>query len=147
MTLFIGGNDYCLNICYNDEQDRVVNNAEYDLVKTLRYLRDNLPRTMVNVLIPPNVITILFSMRGKPQECNSLHYIECPCVFSFNQQKNLKRSLNTIKKWKARVKEVTSRAEFLEKPVSSSSQDFLLLPNFLFISFPGLYCKFDAIHR
>ncbi len=118
MTLFIGGNDFCLNICYYDEQDQVVRNAEHDLVKTLRYLRDNLPRTIVNVLLPPNVISILFSMRGKPGECDYLHYVECPCVFSLNQQKNLKRSLNTIKKWKARVKEVTSRPEFHQKPVS-----------------------------
>lgn len=118
VTLFIGGNDFCLDFCYYQDQDRWINKAEQDLTRTLRFLRDNFPRTMVNVITPPDVVSLLLAMRGKPRECETTHYLECPCVFSLNHQRNLKRSLKTIEKWKQRVKKIILRPEFQEKPVN-----------------------------
>lgn len=54
VTYMIGGNDFCLDICYYDNQDKVLEKARADLILALRILRENLPRTMVNVVLPPD---------------------------------------------------------------------------------------------
>lgn len=53
ITLLIGPNDFCLDICYRDRPESVVDSHERDLLATFRNIRDNMPRTMINVLIPP----------------------------------------------------------------------------------------------
>lgn len=83
VTFMIGGNDFCLDICYHQNQEKVIDNAGKILSLALRILKNNLPRTMVNVVLPPDV-TILARMTNKPPECQSLHYLECPCFFSLN---------------------------------------------------------------
>lgn len=117
ITLLVGGNDFCLDICYYEDQDRLVDKAEHDLMTTLRYLRDNFPRTMVNVAIPPDVVSLLLTMRGKPMECVMTHYFECPCVFSLNHQMTIRRTMHTIRKWMKRVEEVANRQEFQDRYV------------------------------
>jgi hypothetical protein len=94
-----------------------VEKAEYDLMITLRYLRDNFPRTMVNVGIPPDVVSLLLTMRGKPMECVFTHYLECPCVFSLNNQMTIQRTMQTIRKWMKRVEDVANREEFQNRSV------------------------------
>lgn len=98
VTYMIGGNDFCLDICYFPNQDKVLEKARNDLILALRILRENLPRTMVNVVLPPDV-SILTRFTNKPDECKSLHYVECPCFFSLNHMKNRKRSMDTIRRW------------------------------------------------
>ena len=48
----IGSNDFCLDICYFDNQEKLLDEAERNMVHVLRILRDNLPRTLVNMVIP-----------------------------------------------------------------------------------------------
>lgn len=93
----IGANDFCLDICYHHDQDKVIERAMDNLKKTLRILRENLPRTIVNVVLPPNVSN-LTKFTNIPPECQSLQYLECPCFFSLNHLKNQERSANTIKR-------------------------------------------------
>lgn len=97
VTYMIGGNDFCLDICYFDNQDRVIEKAGADLLLVLRILRENLPRTMVNVVLPPNV-EMLVHFVNKPDVCKSLHYLECPCFFSLNQIRNRERYVDTIRR-------------------------------------------------
>lgn len=45
LTLMIGGNDFCSDICYQTNATLWMNESqERNLIKTLRYLRDNMPR-------------------------------------------------------------------------------------------------------
>jgi hypothetical protein len=52
VTIMIGSNDFCLDICYHDNQQRLLDEGEINMIRVLRILRDNLPRTLVNVVIP-----------------------------------------------------------------------------------------------
>nr|CAD7578918.1 unnamed protein product [Timema californicum] len=49
VTIHIGSNDFCLDMCYQDE-DQVPENHRNDLQRSLDYLQDNLPRTLVNLV-------------------------------------------------------------------------------------------------
>lgn len=53
VSLLIGPNDFCLDMCYYTDMDVVVRNHERDLTATLRILRDNLPKTFVQVILSP----------------------------------------------------------------------------------------------
>lgn len=54
ITILIGPNDFCLDFCYQRNPDKAPINHERDLITTLRILRDNLPRTVVNLVLPPS---------------------------------------------------------------------------------------------
>lgn len=50
MTFMIGGNDFCSDICYQTNATQWLNvDQEANLLKTLRYMRDNMPRYVVVV--------------------------------------------------------------------------------------------------
>nr|CAD7201851.1 unnamed protein product [Timema douglasi] len=53
VTIHIGGNDFCLDMCYQDE-DQVPENHRNNLQRSLDYLQDNLPRTLVNLVTTTN---------------------------------------------------------------------------------------------
>ena len=52
ITLMIGSNDFCLDICYFENQEKVIADAEQNIIHVLRILRENLPRLLINVVIP-----------------------------------------------------------------------------------------------
>ena len=54
ITLLIGPNDFCINLCYEKIPESVVDAHEKDLLATFRNIRDNMPRTIINVVIPPS---------------------------------------------------------------------------------------------
>lgn len=95
-----------------------------DLTLVLRILRDNLPRTMVNIVLPPNV-EIIKNFTNKPGECETLHYLECPCMISLTHLKNIGKSMDTIKRWNTVVKEVVDMEEFHNRSVSSNKNQEL----------------------
>ena len=53
ITMMIGPNDFCSDMCYHEDPENVINLMEKDLMAVLRTLKENLPRTMVNVVVPP----------------------------------------------------------------------------------------------
>lgn len=45
LTFMIGGNDFCSDVCYQTNATQWINRSqEKYLIKTLRYIRDNMPR-------------------------------------------------------------------------------------------------------
>ena len=52
ITIMIGSNDFCLDVCYYDNQDKLIDDAGRNMIHVLRIIRENLPRTLVNVVIP-----------------------------------------------------------------------------------------------
>lgn len=53
ITFMIGANDFCLDMCYYKVPERVIDLHEKHLLSVLRTIRDNLPRTIVNVVNAP----------------------------------------------------------------------------------------------
>lgn len=52
ITIMVGSNDFCLEVCYYKNQEKLVEQSGRDLIQVLRILQVNLPRTMVNVVLP-----------------------------------------------------------------------------------------------
>lgn len=52
VTIMMGSNDFCLDVCYYKNQDKLLRQAAQDMKTVLRILRENLPRTLVNVVLP-----------------------------------------------------------------------------------------------
>lgn len=50
----IGPNDFCLEYCYVRSIEEYNQRHKQDLIKVFRYLRDNLPRTFVNLVMAPS---------------------------------------------------------------------------------------------
>lgn len=154
VTMMIGSNDFCLDICYFSNQDKLIEVARSNMVRALRILRENLPRTLVNLVVPVGKrkkiflhsnrifwirnyvyrfadVTIIFGFKQTSRECQGFHWLECPCMVSLSHQKSLEMSLNTVRKWKVMVKEVADMPEFHDREVwkrrNSSSACFKLL--------------------
>lgn len=53
ITYLIGDNDFCLEMCYYRNTEIIIRKHKEDLLTVLRTLRDNLPRTIVNIIPPP----------------------------------------------------------------------------------------------
>jgi hypothetical protein len=50
VSLMIGNNDVCSEMCYWKDPSQIVSSHYWGVRKALDYLRDNLPRTFVNVI-------------------------------------------------------------------------------------------------
>jgi hypothetical protein len=75
----IGPNDFCSDICYQPVPEKVLRYHDKYLTMALRTIRDNLPRTMINVVTTPSM-KVLLDFIGTPNECISVHKV---CVTSF----------------------------------------------------------------
>lgn len=107
----IGSNDFCLDMCYLDDPARSARSHERDLTLALRTLRDNLPRLLVNVVPPPSM-SIIVDMPGKPMDCMSSHYIECPCMFSYQFVDRRKAFYAIMQRWQETVERIARAPEF-----------------------------------
>lgn len=55
INVHIGGNDFCIDICYRKDPYELLRLHKKHLTETLRTFRDFLPKTMVNVVVPPGI--------------------------------------------------------------------------------------------
>lgn len=55
INVLVGGNDFCIDLCFHKDPYEVLRLHEKHLTETLRTFRDFLPRTMVNVLSAPGI--------------------------------------------------------------------------------------------
>ncbi|KAK6633727.1 hypothetical protein RUM44_004334 [Polyplax serrata] len=116
ITLFIGSNDFCLNFCYMNAKN-FKNSAEThrrELTAALDYLRDNLPRTLVNVLLPPN-LKLLAELKGLPAQCDTLHLVTCPCLFGKLRKSHFEENIRMQTEWQKVQTEVTSDVRYRQK--------------------------------
>lgn len=117
VTYMIGANDFCSEICKFDDQEDLIVKAGNNLHTVLKLLKENLPRTLVNVVLPPDVSALL-SIKNRPIECSFVNFLECPCILSQNYPWTLERSLKTIKSWKEHIEMIVGREEFHDNDVS-----------------------------
>lgn len=78
LTIMIGGNDLCTHICNYDKVENFPQKYKERLIKSLNYLRDNLPRTFVNIIPLPALQDIVL-VDDKPERCQLLHVMQCSC--------------------------------------------------------------------
>ncbi|XP_055628956.1 phospholipase B1, membrane-associated isoform X2 [Toxorhynchites rutilus septentrionalis] len=149
ITLLIGGNDFCSNICYLNPPEKSLAYHENNILAALRTFRDYLPRTIVNLVASPNV-DILTKLKAKPLECVSTHIFECPCFMATQFARNEKRYVKIIEYWNELQKDIAGREEFQNKP------DFSVVfqPFIINITVPNLpngdsdvsYLSMDCFH-
>lgn len=60
-------------------------------------------------------MSVLLALRGRPEQCQSTHYFECPCFFGLRFQPYRKRLLKVIETWKKRQVEIVNRPEFHDR--------------------------------
>lgn len=94
----IGGNDFCSDICYHTNATQWINqDQEKYLIKTLRFLKKAMPRTLIN-LVPSPLVSLSFSMdnvKEVPFTCQLSRPIECSCLFGpkYSGNRNFYRQL------------------------------------------------------
>lgn len=114
VTVCMGGNDICSFVCTMDEPDTLPEQHRQRLIRSLRYLRDHLPRTYVNVVPVPLVSTVI-ERTDKPTRCQILHHGECSCWVGrlYNQTRQSARKMHAIQqRMQAVESEVAAMKEF-----------------------------------
>lgn len=114
VTICMGGNDICSFLCTMESPETLPERHRERLIRSLRYLRDNLPRTYVNVVPVPLVATVIQRM-DKPTRCELLHHGECSCWVGrlYNQTEESTRRMHAIQlRMQAVEVEVAAMKEF-----------------------------------
>ncbi|XP_068085168.1 phospholipase B1, membrane-associated-like [Anabrus simplex] len=114
VTLMIGPNDFCLDMCYVKNAGKLPENHRQDLISTLDFLRDNMPRTVVNLVMVPD-LEILMNFTAKPQRCQILHSIECPCLLGLAYQHRRQHFLDIMRQWRQVEMEVANSDRYRTK--------------------------------
>ncbi|KAJ8962095.1 hypothetical protein NQ318_018049 [Aromia moschata] len=121
ITHMIGDNDFCTEICfYNSSRIALIKHKD-DLVKVLRILKANLPRTIVNVVPPPH-LQVLTRMFDKPFICHLTHSVACPCLIGLSYQARQKKFLDVMRVWQKLDIEISNSPEF-------DLDDFTVIPH------------------
>ncbi|GFG38526.1 hypothetical protein Cfor_01196 [Coptotermes formosanus] len=79
VTILVGHNDFCSEICYVNRAT-VTGNIRAQLEAALNYLQDNMPRVLINLLLPLDV-TIYKSFATAIPACQIYYRFACSCFF------------------------------------------------------------------
>uniref|UniRef100_A0A1A9WTA0 Phospholipase B1, membrane-associated n=1 Tax=Glossina brevipalpis TaxID=37001 RepID=A0A1A9WTA0_9MUSC len=110
ITLFIGSNDFCSHVCFHSNPMDAIDFHEKDMLKTLRYLRDNVPRLMVNVMPAINLL-FLTKFKNLPPLCDKILTFACPCLIK--RSKDHQRFMDQLMtKWFERDVKIATKKEF-----------------------------------
>lgn len=100
ISIFIGHNDFCSEICAVPSPWSIVENHKIELVKTLRILRDNLPRTFIAIQLPPHLKELVASRKGRNSlKCYVTTLIECSCLFALQFQDRRQEYYKVIRRY------------------------------------------------
>ncbi|XP_026470805.1 phospholipase B1, membrane-associated-like [Ctenocephalides felis] len=114
ITIMIGANDMCSHVCYERNPESYPELHRRNLIKALKYIKNNIPRSFVNIVaVPP--INLLTGFRHQPPICWAWHLVECSCFFGSRVEKQQPRYINILKRWVAVEKEVSALPEFQDK--------------------------------
>ncbi|XP_006608907.1 phospholipase B1, membrane-associated-like [Apis dorsata] len=113
ISLMIGANDFCINICAVSSPWSILEKHRIDLINTFRILRDNLPRTLVSLIIMPNLKeSILASEKGNSLKCYIMSILQCPCLHALQFRNQRKEYFEIMKRWQKIEEEVANYSEF-----------------------------------
>lgn len=114
VTISIGANDICSGVCTLKDPNKMPKIHKKYLLKALRYLKENLPRVLVNVVSKPKVEAPMFFPNKDPM-CQTLHLVECSCFIGgfFNATKKTRAWFSKIEEEYMKAEEdVTKMEEF-----------------------------------
>lgn len=122
ISLFIGSNDVCSDMCYYDNIEDFLESHRKNLYKTLKILKDNIPRVFVNIVPVPNIENTVRLMNKLPPFCEYIQKVYCHCILSdsFNAQKlrNISKIIESVQKID---QEIPALPEF-------QTEDFAVMP-------------------
>nr|CAH7756907.1 unnamed protein product [Callosobruchus chinensis] len=133
ITILIGANDFCLELCYQKDPHDVLEKHRAHLQQALRSLRDSLPRTIV-VLIPPPFIRPVVEFKDRPPVCRMMHSFLCPCLAGLAYWRQRTTFDDVMRKWQLLDIEIANSQEF-------DLEDFTVIPlnmtlNYTFPKYP-----------
>ncbi|XP_039277521.1 phospholipase B1, membrane-associated isoform X2 [Nilaparvata lugens] len=111
VTLMIGSNDFCVDVCYMKQMTLAPELHRRDLIKTITYLRDNLPRTILQIVVAPN-LEVIMNFTGLPMTCRITQTSECPCLIGLPFRSKRKTMLKIMDEWQKVEMEVAMDPKF-----------------------------------
>ncbi|XP_063975285.1 phospholipase B1, membrane-associated-like isoform X2 [Diachasmimorpha longicaudata] len=134
VSIFIGANDICSDICYNPSAWASLDNHKADMLTTLRLLKDNLPRTLVSIVPVPDIKTLV-EMKGRSKLCRITTDIECSCGFGLRFRHRRQEFFEINRRWIDLDEAIGTYPEFQTKdfavvvqPITGNAQ-FPTLPD------------------
>ncbi|XP_076672672.1 phospholipase B1, membrane-associated [Andrena cerasifolii] len=114
VSLMIGSNDFCSEMCSIPSAWSILEAHRVDLVKTLRIIRDNLPRTLLILHMPPHLSSLVDTRKGRILSlmCYTMTTIECACLFSLQYQDLIPEYYEIMRRWQELEEEVANYPEF-----------------------------------
>ncbi|XP_014485906.1 PREDICTED: phospholipase B1, membrane-associated-like isoform X2 [Dinoponera quadriceps] len=113
ISLMIGDNDFCTNICWDSSPWSLLDKHKADLLQALTTLRDNLPRTLVSLIPPPHLKVLIDSRKGRPSfTCDLATDFECSCMFGLRYQSFLPEYYKIMRRWQELDMEISIYPEF-----------------------------------
>ncbi|XP_016914441.2 phospholipase B1, membrane-associated [Apis cerana] len=120
--ILIGFNDICTDICVLPSPWSCLENHKKDLLKTLRILRDNLPRTFVGLIIPTHLREIVETDNSTNSIiCYAMRAIFCSCLFSLRHKNQREEYFKIMSRWQEIDEEIAKYPEF-------HTNDFTVIP-------------------
>ncbi|XP_008210181.2 phospholipase B1, membrane-associated [Nasonia vitripennis] len=111
ITLMIGANDFCTEMCYLPEASMTLSNHKNDLLQVLRLLRDELPRTFVSIVPPPH-LQQLVEITGRSSLCELTVNFECSCLFGLVYRSQRQKYYDIMTSWQRLDEEIAQYPEF-----------------------------------
>ncbi|KAF7281738.1 hypothetical protein GWI33_004299 [Rhynchophorus ferrugineus] len=110
ITIFIGHNDFCTNICYTTDYEQFLRDHETDMLEVLRILKKNLPRTIVNLLPLFDLKKLVSQNEGL--FCQYIRIFYCPCLLA-TQYKHLRiKYFDILRRWQELDLKIADYPEF-----------------------------------
>ncbi|XP_065222849.1 phospholipase B1, membrane-associated-like [Planococcus citri] len=114
ITVLMGSNNFCIDICYLPNALTSIEEHKGHLIKSLEFLRDNMPRTIVSLVQSPN-LKALVNFEYFPPVCELLHKFECPCLFTLQHKPRYQEYVQTMDGWQRVEEEVANDERFKTK--------------------------------
>ena len=82
INIMIGPNDFCSSMCWIPAgSSSILEKHREELTVMLRIFKKHLPRTLVSVIPPPNLL-LLADLQKKSMLCSITNQVECSCLFA-----------------------------------------------------------------
>ncbi|XP_039304267.1 phospholipase B1, membrane-associated isoform X3 [Solenopsis invicta] len=126
VSLMIGSNDFCSKICWVSSPWSTLETHKTDLLKVLRTLRDNLPRTFVALILPPHLKALVDTRKGRSTfTCFVTTDIECSCLFGSSFRRFKPLYYNIMSQWQKLDMEIATYPEFQRDDFAVVSEPIL----------------------
>ncbi|XP_032667596.1 phospholipase B1, membrane-associated-like [Odontomachus brunneus] len=129
ISFMIGHNDFCSDICWVSSPWSILEKHKTDLLKVLRTLRDNLPRTLVSLIPPVHLKSLIGNQnigRRSFPKCYLTTNVACSCLFGLRFQSFLPKYYNIMRRWQELDIEISTYPEFQKDDFAVVAQPLTL---------------------